>query len=161
MSDGSLSQDEIDALLSGADDLGAAPSAASAAGAEPRDDLSSLDALVGTPAVGAPAAAAPTGKIDLSEAQRNPAIKNLQLLMDVPMQITVELGRTTYTVREILGLGEGSIIELDKQANEPVDLLVNKKLIARGEVVVIDENFGVRVTSIVDLVERLRSLTAR
>ncbi len=83
---------------------------------------------------------------------------NIQLLMDVPMQLTVELGRTRMLVKEILSLGEGSIIELDKLAGEPVDLLINNKLIAKGEVVVIDENFGVRVTDIVNPVERLASL---
>jgi len=80
---------------------------------------------------------------------------NIQLLMDVPMQLTVELGRTRRLVKEILSLGEGSIIELDKLAGEPVDLLVNNRLIAKGEVVVIDENFGVRVTDIINPVERL------
>lgn len=82
--------------------------------------------------------------------------QNLNLLMDVQMPLTVELGRTRKYVKEILGLGEGSIIELDKQAGEPVDLMVNKKLIAKGEVVVIDENFGVRVTDIVSPGERLK-----
>jgi flagellar motor switch protein FliN/FliY len=68
---------------------------------------------------------------------------DISLLLDVEMTMTVELGRTTKLVKDILGLGEGSIIELDKLAGEPVDLLVNGKLIAKGEVVVIDENFGV------------------
>jgi flagellar motor switch protein FliN len=82
----------------------------------------------------------------------------MSLLHDVPMTMTVELGRTTKLVKDILGLGEGSIIELDKLAGEPVDLLVNGKLIAKGEVVVIDENFGVRVTDIVSPDERLHNL---
>ncbi len=80
---------------------------------------------------------------------------NINLLLDVKLTLTVELGRTTMLVKDILGLGEGSIIELDKLAGEPVDLLVNGKLIARGEVVVIDENFGVRVTDIVSPAERI------
>ncbi len=83
---------------------------------------------------------------------------DISILLDVPMTLTVELGRTTKLVQEILGLGEGSIIELDKLAGEPVDLLVNGKLIAKGEVVVIDENFGVRVTDIVSPDERLLGL---
>ncbi|MDR3236988.1 MAG: flagellar motor switch protein FliN [Spirochaetia bacterium] len=83
------------------------------------------------------------------------ALGDISLLLDVPMTLTVELGRTSRLVQEILGLGEGSIIELDKLAGEPVDLLVNGKLIAKGEVVVIDENFGVRVTDIVSPDERL------
>ncbi|MDA0080436.1 flagellar motor switch protein FliN [Brachyspira hyodysenteriae] len=77
---------------------------------------------------------------------------NIGLLMDVTINVTVELGRARLSIREILGLGEGSIIELQKLAGEPVDLLVNGKLIAKGEVVVIDECFGVRVTDIVDSV---------
>lgn len=84
---------------------------------------------------------------------------NLELLLDVQMALTVELGRTKKYVKEILSLGEGSIIELDKLAGEPVDLLVNGKLIARGEVVVIDENFGVRVTDIVGPAERMARMT--
>lgn len=83
---------------------------------------------------------------------------NIGLLMDVYMEVTVELGRTKKLIREILGMGEGTIIELDKLAGEPVDILVNHKLIAKGEVVVIDENFGVRVTEIVSPVERMNNL---
>jgi len=83
---------------------------------------------------------------------------NITLLLDVPMQLTVELGRTRKLIKDILSLGEGSIIELDKLAGEPVDILVNNKLIAKGEVVVIDENFGVRVTDIISPVERIHSL---
>ncbi len=84
--------------------------------------------------------------------------QNINLLLDVPMQLTVELGRTRMLIKDILGLGEGSIIELDKLAGEPVDILVNNKLIAKGEVVVIDENFGVRVTDIISPMERINSL---
>ena len=83
---------------------------------------------------------------------------NIGLIMDVFMEMTVELGRTRKLIKEILGMGEGTIIELDKLAGEPVDILVNHKLIAKGEVVVIDENFGVRVTEIVSPMERLNDL---
>lgn len=83
---------------------------------------------------------------------------NISLLMDVYMEMTVELGRTKKQIKEILGMGEGTIIELDKLAGEPVDILVNHKLIAKGEVVVIDENFGVRVTEIVSPMDRVDSL---
>ncbi|MEI0604952.1 flagellar motor switch protein FliN [Brachyspira alvinipulli] len=75
---------------------------------------------------------------------------NISLLMDVSINVTVELGRARLSIREILELGEGSIIELQKLAGEPVDLLVNGKLIAKGEVVVIDECFGVRITDIMN-----------
>jgi flagellar motor switch protein FliN/FliY len=92
----------------------------------------------------------------LANAGAGPGQTNLNLLMDVQMALTVELGRTKMYIKDILGLGEGSIIELDKLAGEPVDLLVNGKLIAKGEVVVIDENFGVRVTDIVSPTDRLK-----
>ena len=82
---------------------------------------------------------------------------NINLIMDVFMEMTVELGRTKKTIKDILGLGEGTIIELDKLAGEPVDILVNHKPIAKGEVVVIDENFGVRVTEILPALEHVAS----
>jgi flagellar motor switch protein FliN/FliY len=81
--------------------------------------------------------------------------QNIGLLMDVPLQITVELGRTTKKIKEILEFGQGSIIELDKLAGEPVDILVNGKNVAKGEVVVIDESFGVRITDIIHPSKRL------
>ena len=85
--------------------------------------------------------------------------QNYELLLDVQMVLTVELGRTSKYIKDILNLGEGSIIELDKLAGDPVDLLVNGKLIAKGEVVVIDENFGVRVTNIIGPAERLATIS--
>ena len=78
-----------------------------------------------------------------------PLPHNMALIQDVPLQVTVQLGKTRMSIKEILELGEGSIVELDKLAGEPVDLLVNGKLVAKGEVVVIDENFGFRVKNIV------------
>ncbi len=84
--------------------------------------------------------------------------RNLDMLLDIPLQVTVELGRTKRSVKDILELSQGSIIELDKLAGEPVDILVNQKLIAKGEVVVIDENFGVRVTEIISQRDRLEKL---
>lgn len=83
---------------------------------------------------------------------------NLNLLMDIPLKVTVELGRTQKQIKDILEMSQGSIIELDKLAGEPVDILVNNKLIAKGEVVVIDENFGVRVTDIVSQWDRIQKL---
>ena len=83
---------------------------------------------------------------------------NISLIMDVFMEMTVELGRTKKTIKDILGMGEGTIIELDKLAGEPVDILVNHKKIAKGEVVVIDENFGVRVTEILSPMERVTDI---
>ena len=83
---------------------------------------------------------------------------NLQLLLDVPLQLTVELGRTEKTVREVLDLVPGSIFELDRVAGEPVDIHVNGKLVAKGEVVVIDDNFGVRITDIISVIDRVSNL---
>ncbi len=84
--------------------------------------------------------------------------RNLNLLLDIPLQVTVELGRTKRTVKDILELTSGSIIELDKLAGEPVDILVNNRHIAKGEVVVIDENFGVRITDILSQADRINNL---
>nr|WP_106784212.1 flagellar motor switch phosphatase FliY [Lysinibacillus timonensis] len=84
--------------------------------------------------------------------------RNLNMLLDIPLQVTVELGRTKHSVKDILQLATGSIIELDKLAGEPVDILVNNRLIAKGEVVVIDENFGVRITDILSKADRLNNL---
>lgn len=83
---------------------------------------------------------------------------NLNLLLDIPLRVTVELGRTQKLIKDILELSQGSIVELDKLAGEPVDILVNNKLIAKGEVVVIDENFGVRVTDIVSQWDRMQKI---
>lgn len=94
------------------------------------------------------------------ETYRAPEVepKNLDMLLDIPLQVSVELGRTKRSVKEILELSSGSIIELDKLAGEPVDILVNNRLIAKGEVVVIDENFGVRVTDIISQSDRIKKL---
>ncbi|MBI4178478.1 flagellar motor switch protein FliN [bacterium] len=97
------------------------------------------------------------GSFEESRTQEMPA--NLSLLLDVPMNVTVELGRTKMTVQDVLNLGSGSIVELDKLAGEPVDFMVNGKLIAKGEVVVIDENFGLRITDIVSPMERFRGMS--
>ena len=83
---------------------------------------------------------------------------NIDRLMDVGLNLSVELGRKEMQIREILGLGPGKIIELDKLAGEPVDLLVNGKLLAKGEVVVVDENFGVRITELIDPINRIKML---
>jgi len=83
---------------------------------------------------------------------------NINLIMDVPLDVTVELGKTRKTIKEVLELSQGSIIQLDKMAGEPVDLLVNGKLIAKGEVVVIDENYGIRITTILSPADRMNKL---
>jgi len=107
----------------------------------------------------APPNVQPVQFANLQPAQLGGEQGNIGLLMDVFMEMTVELGRTRKRIKDILGIGEGTIIELDKLAGEPVDILVNHKLIAKGEVVVIDENFGVRVTEIVSQIDRMNDLT--
>ena len=82
-------------------------------------------------------------------AKSAPARDNLELLEDMPVSVVIELGRTRQTLEEAVSLGEQSLIELDKQVGEPVDILINGKLFAHGEVVTVSENFGVRLTEIV------------
>ena len=94
----------------------------------------------------------------LSQGPVGESHRNIDLILDVPLNVSVVLGRTKKSIKEILDLSTGSLIELDKLAEEPVEILVNGKKIAYGEVVVVDENFGVRITSIVSGAERIKSL---
>ena len=91
-----------------------------------------------------------------SNQQENPI--NLEVLMDVPVTLSMEIGRTSLNIRSLLQLNQGSIVELDRLAGEPLDVLVNGTLIARGEVVVINEKFGIRLTDVISPAERLRKL---
>ncbi|MBD3420594.1 MAG: flagellar motor switch protein FliN [Chitinivibrionales bacterium] len=84
--------------------------------------------------------------------------KNIGMLLDVELDVSIELGRTDISVKKILELSPGSIVELDRMAGEPVDLLVNSKVVAKGEVVVVDENFGIRIVSLVSTEDRIKSL---
>lgn len=84
--------------------------------------------------------------------------KNLDLILDIPLKVTVELGRTKMVVSDLLNLGQGSVIELNKLAGEPMEVLVNDKLVARGEAVVVNEKFGVRLTDIISPSERVEQL---
>ena len=92
---------------------------------------------------------------DLEKATDN---KNLDMILDIPLVVTVELGRTKMMINDLLQLGQGSVIELSKLVGEPLEILVNEKLVARGEVVVVNEKFGVRLTDIVSPVERIENL---
>jgi len=83
---------------------------------------------------------------------------NLEVLMDVPVAISMEIGRTSINIRSLLQLNQGSIVELDRLAGEPLDVLVNGTLIARGEVVVVNEKFGIRLTDVISPAERLKKL---
>ena len=84
--------------------------------------------------------------------------KSLDLILDIPLTVTVELGRSKMLINDLLQLGQGSVIELTKLVGEPLEVLVNQKLVARGEVVVVNEKFGVRLTDIVSPMERVQSL---
>ncbi len=85
--------------------------------------------------------------------------KSLDLILDIPLTVTVELGRSKMLINDLLQLGQGSVIELTKLVGEPLEVLVNQKLVARGEVVVVNEKFGVRLTDIVSPMERVQSLS--
>jgi flagellar motor switch protein FliN/FliY len=87
-----------------------------------------------------------------------PAPKNIDFILDIPMQVTVQVGSTKMVVRELLQLGQGSVIELEKLAGEPMEVLVNNKLVARGEVVVVNEKFGIRLTDVISAAERVQQL---
>jgi len=87
------------------------------------------------------------------------AVKNLDFILDIPMQVSVQLGSTKMLIRDLLQLGQGSVVELEKLAGEPLEVLVNHRLVARGEVVVVNEKFGIRLTDVVSAVERIQHLT--
>lgn len=145
-----------------------APSNASA-GIVTEDELSAMLGNLGDigggspePAPIAPAKpAAPQGRSPFESFQSNDQDslpRGLELIMDIPLDVTVELGRVRMLIKDVLELASGSIVELDRVAGEPVDLLVNGRLIAKGEVVVIEDNFGIRITEIISPVERVSGL---
>ncbi|MEW6433322.1 MAG: flagellar motor switch protein FliN [Myxococcota bacterium] len=84
--------------------------------------------------------------------------QRFELLLDVPLEVMVQLGRTRMTIQELLALGPGSVVELDKVAGEPLDIIINDRLVARGEAVVVNDKFGVRITDIVSRAERIARL---
>lgn len=107
------------------------------------------------------AAAAEPAKIFQSfggDPTRGAVMNELDMILDIPVQITVELGRTKLTIKNLLQLAHGSVVELDAMAGEPLDVLVNGTLIAQGEVVVVNEKFGIRLTDIITPAERMRKL---
>jgi flagellar motor switch protein FliN/FliY len=95
---------------------------------------------------------------DLQEESRETVGRDVEFLLDIPVEITVRLGITTMLIKDLLQLGQGSVVELDKLAGEPMEILANNRLIARGEVVVVNEKFGVRLTDIISPSERLTQL---
>ncbi len=167
-SDGTLSQADIDELLSGTEedadnkDQEGDPSAGVLAGSNLGMDAggdSDLDSLLSpsteeSPII--PSKARSKGKkqakgISNSELENT---ENMELLLDVKMNLSVEIGRTRMKMKEVLNLGSGAIVELDKLNGELVDVMVNNRLVARGEVVAVDETFGVKVVEIIDPIER-------
>ena len=86
------------------------------------------------------------------------APRDMDFLLDIPLEVTVELGRTRMFIKDLLQLGQGSVLELEKIAGEPMEILINNKLVARGEVVVVNEKFGIRLTDIISPTERVRQL---
>lgn len=95
---------------------------------------------------------------ELKSEKNQASSRDMDFLLDIPLEITVELGRTRMLIKDLLQLGQGSVVELAKIAGEPMEILVNDKLIARGEVVVVNEKFGVRLTDIISPTERIQHL---
>ena len=127
-----VSQDEIDKLLAELTAEPAAPAPAGEAKKRAMDQVAS-DAPVGAP-------------------------RSLEFVLDIPLEFTVEVGRTRLTIGELLHLGPGSIVELSKPAGEPLEVFVNGKLVARGEVVIVNEKYGIRLTDVISKTDRTESL---
>ncbi len=108
-----------------------------------------------TPKMEAPQTQAPLRELSPKEVGIHP---DLDFILDIPLEISVEIGRTRMLIKDLLKLNQGSVIELEKFAGEPVEIYVNGKLMARGEVVVVNERFGVRITEIISAQERIRKL---
>lgn len=139
-----MTQEEIDALIQGG---GVEESESS----KHADSLDSDPSAVDTPDF-------PEMDYGSESTIYSPLDPKLELLYDLQLPVSIELGRTNMLIREILRLGRGSVIEFDKLVSEPVDVLINGKKVAEGEVVVIDKHFGIRVTTLVDPADRLRGL---
>lgn len=95
---------------------------------------------------------------DAAQPNQEVSTRRLDVLLDVPLDVTVELGRSRMSIQELLALSPGSVVELDKIAGEPLDIVVNDRLIARGEAVVINDKFGIRITDIISKSERIARL---
>ena len=95
---------------------------------------------------------------ELNENKSSAPPRDMEFLLDIPLLVSVELGRTRMLINDLLKLGQGSVVELEKQAGEPMEIFVNNRLIARGEVVVVNDKFGIRLTDILSPSERVRQL---
>ena len=140
---------------SGAQSAPGTPAAAAAAETEKvvQEALAQAQASVKEAQAAADSAAAPMVMPDLIDAAGATPTKGIELLSDVDLHVTIELGRTQMLVEDVLKLGEGSVVELDKLAGEPVDVYVNHRLVARGEVLVLNDNFCIRISEIVANIE--------
>jgi flagellar motor switch protein FliN/FliY len=163
---GNAADDWADAL---AEQTRAAPQT-QADGLKPADDWAAAMAeqtsatpAAATPAAAPAAAAQPAAKAVFKPLSGSSEKSNadIDLIMDVPVQLTVELGRTRLTIKNLLQLGQGSVVELDGLAGEPMDIFVNGYLIAQGEVVVVDDKYGIRLTDIITPSERINRLNGR
>ena len=143
-----LNQDDIDKLMSNDGELEHGWDEAPAEKAAPKAKKAPQHSFNELPSSGPSAKGATT-----------PSGRSLDFILDIPLEVAVELGRTKMLINDLLQLGQGSVIELTKLAGEPLEILVNHKLVARGEVVVVNEKFGVRVTDIVSPMERVKSLS--
>ncbi|MCT8332640.1 flagellar motor switch protein FliN [Leptospira sp. 85282-16] len=165
MGEGSLSQEDIDALLGGFGGGANAPAGGGSGGG----GLDDLDALVGggggddngpsfadiAAALGPSATPSPARSGAKTQSGSGNNTANLNLLLDVTLQLTIELGRTTMFIKDVLQLTEGTVVELDKNIGEELDILANGKLVGRGKLIILDDYYGVQITQIVDPMERL------
>jgi flagellar motor switch protein FliN len=122
------------------------------------DEVSAPNAAAGGGAQHEPVANAGAGAVGVDSVVAHEGPLDLNFLLDIPLSVTVEIGRTRMAINDLLQLGQGSVIPLDKLVGEPFEVLVNQKLMARGEVVVVNEKFGVRLTDIIDPKERIQQL---
>ena len=168
MGDNELSQDDIDTLFrSEGEGAQSEPGSAPPRGSSEKPDNEETtkkpaEEVLASTAVEEPPEEKPVAQpVEFGQLQKKAATaeSNISFLLDVPLLISVELGRTRMLIKHVLNLGVGSVVELSKLAGEPVDLLINNKLVARGEVVVINENFGVKIIDIISPEQRIRNLS--
>lgn len=123
------------------------------------DEVEDLDALMASAQELPPSSGpSPVAFEELQNEGQKPANPELDVILDIPVHISMEVGRTSITIRNLLQLNQGSVIELDRVAGEPLDVLVNGTLIAHGEVVVVNEKFGIRMTDVISPAERIKKL---
>jgi len=154
-------QDRINSLLGGQTADGADAQGEEAPNAAPAgDDMAQAIADQAIASANAAAAAPSQNYYDADVEDEEVKKKNLNLILDIPLEVSVELGRNKMLIQDLLQLGQGSVIELNKLAGEPLEVLVNGRLVARGEVVVIHDKFGVRLTDIISANERIAQLSS-